>query len=206
MILYSNGNSQGASRRERERELRREAIIAAAQGVFAREGYFNATMAQIAAEAEFGMGTIYQFFPNKQGLFAEVIMVWIEAFKQGLREELATSTTWREKLSAFMDFNLSWVIKRPEIQRLVMEFVYAPIPDITPRIMARFSEAYIENIGLLQDILTQANTEGQGFDVELTAMMIMGTLNKIGNDWFLGRLTKHPTDYIPGIFAIICGG
>jgi TetR/AcrR family fatty acid metabolism transcriptional regulator len=205
MILSLNGNSNHVRRKEREREFRREAILEAALRVFAREGYFNATMAHIAAEAEFGMGTIYQVFPNKQGLFAEVILRGIEEFMKEQRELLATKNTWQEKLHSFIEYKLSWVEKHPEIQRLLMELFCTPIPEITPQIITRALETHIANIETLKKILSQANTDGQRFDMDLTAITIMGTLNAIGNDWFIGILPKAPTEYIPGIIESITG-
>ncbi len=57
------------SRKERERRLRREAILGAALKVFAEKGYRTATLEEIAERAEFGKGTLYNYFPEgKEGL------------------------------------------------------------------------------------------------------------------------------------------
>lgn len=57
------------SRRERERLMRRDAILEAALVVFAEKGYRNATLDEIAERAEFGKGTLYNYFPEgKEGL------------------------------------------------------------------------------------------------------------------------------------------
>jgi len=57
------------SRRERERERRRRAMLQAAQSVFAEKGYARATLDEIAARAEFGKGTLYNYFQDgKEGL------------------------------------------------------------------------------------------------------------------------------------------
>ena len=50
------------TRRERERKRRRQAILAAARSVFAERGYRNATLDEVAARAEFGKGTLYNYF------------------------------------------------------------------------------------------------------------------------------------------------
>ena len=68
------------TRKERESAFRRDAILDAARDVFEKEGFFNATMAQIAAKAEFGVGTLYQFFASKQMLYTEV-MYWFLKIK-----------------------------------------------------------------------------------------------------------------------------
>jgi AcrR family transcriptional regulator len=49
-------------RRERERLQRRQAILEAAQAVFAEKGYDAATLDEIADRAEFGKGTLYNYF------------------------------------------------------------------------------------------------------------------------------------------------
>ena len=206
MILYSNGHSQTSRRKARERELRREAIIEAAERVFARVGFYSATMAQIAAEAEFGMGTIYQHFPNKQGLFSEVILSSIEVFMKELREILRAHPAWQVKLKAFVEYKLTWLEKSPGYQRLIMEQLLAPIPDITPPLIERFRQAQVESIEILKEIFSLANSHGQSFDTELYPIVFNGTLNEIGNDWLMGILPKTPMEYISGILDTIAGG
>lgn len=61
------------SRRERERRRRRRAMLEAARAVFAERGYAQATLDEIAERAEFGKGTIYNYFERgKEGLLFAV--------------------------------------------------------------------------------------------------------------------------------------
>jgi len=57
------------SRKEREYRTRREEILKAAESAFAQKGFHNSTVAEIAKESEFAIGTIYQFFKNKEELY-----------------------------------------------------------------------------------------------------------------------------------------
>lgn len=50
------------SRREREQLMRRQAMLEAARAVFAEKGYRQATLEEIADRAEFGKGTLYNYF------------------------------------------------------------------------------------------------------------------------------------------------
>lgn len=50
------------SRREREQLIRRQAMLDAARAVFAEKGYRQATLEEIADRAEFGKGTLYNYF------------------------------------------------------------------------------------------------------------------------------------------------
>jgi AcrR family transcriptional regulator len=163
-------------------------------------------MAQIAAEAEFGMGTIYQHFPNKQGLFSEVILASVEVFMKELRDILRAQPTWQTKLKAFVEYKLNWLERSTGYQRLIMELLLAPIPDITSPLIERFRQAQEESIEMLKGIFALANMHGQAFDTELYPIVINGTINEIGNDWLMGILPRTPMEYISGILDTIAGG
>jgi AcrR family transcriptional regulator len=194
------------TRKERERQLRRDAILEAARRVFARDGYFNATMSQIAGVAEFGMGTIYQYFPNKQALFSEVIIQGVEAYNAGLKESLEGKAVWRERLETFIEFKLAWVEKQPDLQHLIMEIFYFPIPDIKSQIVMRLRDVYMEHTEILKEILNESIEINKDIDIELMSLVIMGTINSIANDWLMGILEKAPTEYIAGIMRVAAGG
>mgnify|MGYP006291479109 CR=1 FL=1 len=62
------------SRREREQHRRRREILAAAREVFAENGYVHATLDEIAERADFGKGTLYNYFPEgKEELLRAVL-------------------------------------------------------------------------------------------------------------------------------------
>ncbi len=62
------------SRRDRERLMRRHAMLDAARAVFAEKGYEQATLEEIAERAEFGKGTLYNYFEGgKQEILYAVV-------------------------------------------------------------------------------------------------------------------------------------
>ena len=65
----SDASNPSLSRRERERRMRRRAMLDAASAVFAEKGFEQAPLDEIAERAEFGKGTIYNYFEEgKEGL------------------------------------------------------------------------------------------------------------------------------------------
>lgn len=62
------------TRREREHLRREEEILKAAEKIFARDGYENASMNEIAKEAEFSKRTLYQYFENKSDLYLTIAL------------------------------------------------------------------------------------------------------------------------------------
>lgn len=85
-------------RRERERALHRQEILAAAERVFARSGYGAATMAGIAGEAEFAVGTLYRFFASKEELFEQLLLEQVRALDAEIAEAIAASPDVRTAL------------------------------------------------------------------------------------------------------------
>ncbi len=59
-------------RRLREKERRRQLILIAAKRVFSEKGFSKSTMENIASEAELSLGTLYQYFKNKEELYASL--------------------------------------------------------------------------------------------------------------------------------------
>jgi len=60
--------------REESRAAYREAILAAAERAFGRLGFHDAKMADIAAEAGVAAGTVYNYFKNKDEVFASILL------------------------------------------------------------------------------------------------------------------------------------
>jgi AcrR family transcriptional regulator len=206
MVHNMNGYSNQLSRKDREMALRREAILDAATQIFQSEGYTNATMALIASKAEFGVGTLYQFFPSKQNLFTEVIVRGAERFKQGLKDAVGEKTTWQDELRSFVEYYLMWIDKNPEFHRLIYEIFYSPIPEITSHIFEVFKNIHKEILQMLQGIFSHANNSDMEFDPDLMSLLILGMIHAICDNLFLGMLNKAPKDYIPSILGFIIGG
>ena len=73
-------------RKEREKELRREAILNAAQKVFFEKGLASSTVDEIAELAELSKGTIYLYYKSKEDMYLAVILrgeaIMYEMFKK----------------------------------------------------------------------------------------------------------------------------
>ena len=64
-----------AERKEREREMRRNDIIDAAEKLFFSRGYENVTMDDLAKELEMSRAALYLSFKNKGDIYAAIAIV-----------------------------------------------------------------------------------------------------------------------------------
>jgi len=69
------------SRRSREKQQRRELLLGAAASVFGRRPFDEATMQEVATEAQIGMQGLYEHFSSKQELYEQVMLVRGETFR-----------------------------------------------------------------------------------------------------------------------------
>jgi AcrR family transcriptional regulator len=98
-----NNETQTPCRKERERQFKRQEIVDAAREVFALRGFTAATLDEIADRAEFGKGTLYNYFQSKEELFETVIADAVDEFV-----DVATRTCTdpeRGLSDAYMDFS-----------------------------------------------------------------------------------------------------
>ncbi|MBU1052211.1 MAG: TetR/AcrR family transcriptional regulator [Proteobacteria bacterium] len=94
--------SNNLTRREREKLRQRRDIIKAALELFSEFGYHNVSMHKIAKKAEFAIGTMYKFFPNKEELYREMIMEFSEKANAVFIEALEISGNEIEKLRNYV--------------------------------------------------------------------------------------------------------
>ena len=191
------------SRREREQAARRQSILAAAGKIFKQQGFHNTTMAAIATEAEFGIGTIYQFFPNKQRLFEDVIKHNVDDFAEGLRQALAGVDGWRAKLMAFISYYMQRFEAEPEMRKIIMDVFIAPEADITSHLMEFFMGLYNESVAALSAICAEG-FDGQDEKLrEIAPLAILAIIHSVSDEPNKALLTHRPTAYIEPLYQMI---
>lgn len=89
---------QTLSRKEREREFRRQEILTAAVELFAEKGFQHTTLDDIAEAAEFGKGTIYNYFQNKEDIYLAILESIFTGFHEVVKSIAANTTTAKDFL------------------------------------------------------------------------------------------------------------
>ena len=93
-------------------------ILEAAITVFAEQGYFQSTIAQIAKEAGVADGTIYLYFKNKDDILVQFYQYKTRQIFERFRDAVSHPVTAEEKLRCLIrvhlqefqkDRNMAWV-------------------------------------------------------------------------------------------------
>jgi len=127
--------------RESRAAAKRQAAVASARRIFAKEGFAAASTAQIAAEAGVSTATLYRYFPTKQDLFAAAVGSAADELSDGL-EGLPGDP--RERLEALAR-RYALLLSRPGVRGMVRALVAEA--DRDPQITSRFDVAGKSNTG-----------------------------------------------------------
>lgn len=89
-----------AERKAREKIQRRNAIIDAAEKIFFKDGIENASMDQVAQQAELSKGTLYLYFKSKDELYRAIILRGFIILKRKLKEAALAEDTGFQNVKA----------------------------------------------------------------------------------------------------------
>ena len=81
---------------------KRERILRAATDVFARNGYFNAKVSEIAKAAGVADGTIYLYFDGKEDLLISVFREHTRSYLKSLERDLANVNRAQDRMRIAM--------------------------------------------------------------------------------------------------------
>ena len=106
------------TRKEREFLRHRQEILEAALELFSEKGFHNVTMNEIAKESEFAVGTIYNFFSNKEDLYKALILEKSEEFRPALIGALDSGKDEMESIKAYVETSIRLFMENLTFVRL----------------------------------------------------------------------------------------
>ena len=174
------------SRRQRERLIRQQAILEAAQKEFAEKGYAQAKLEDIAKRAEFGKGTLYNYFEGgkESMLFASFDQLFDDTealIYDSFSEEVMSTKTFRE---VFYDYTLScltFYLDRKELFLILVKEAHLMCFGEDQQHMQYFRDRRDRLIEALSKPIKQAMEAGdlRKMDPHPVAHMILGNIEGI---------------------------
>jgi TetR/AcrR family fatty acid metabolism transcriptional regulator len=132
---------EAVNRFDRRREKTRVDLLAAAERVIARKGYHQTRIADIATDADVGLGTFYLHFKTKNEIFIELIETGAAELREMINTAKAGVESAEDKLRITIGTILDAASEHPEQFRIV--FGHGPaFLDL----MVRVHEIFIEDL------------------------------------------------------------
>jgi AcrR family transcriptional regulator len=149
------------SRKLRDRERRRQQIIAASKRVFTSKGVSRTTIKDIADEAELSPGTLYIYFKNKDELYASLSIRMLKHLHLSLQRVKETKNLSDDQridsvkkalfelyeIDPLMLINLSHLQASETLDNISPE-LYEQILDLSRRSLQALSEIFAKGIEL----------------------------------------------------------
>ncbi|MBF4997321.1 TetR/AcrR family transcriptional regulator [Nocardia sp. BSTN01] len=118
------------SEANRLRERRHRAVLAAADEIFASNGFHGTCMDDVAAHAHVSKPLLYQHFPSKVELYLAVVQNHVDALVAAVRDALGVTTGSRQRVYAAVAAYFDFIDRNPHGYRLLFE----ADPSVDPRV------------------------------------------------------------------------
>lgn len=180
-------------------ERKRASILAAARIVFTREGYAGASMDAVAAEAGASKRTVYQYFADKQELFAATVLDTVDRGYEYFKPRILALAETENIEEAIRDHARSTITGLTNPELLKMRRLVIAEAERFPEIGREFYErSWVRTLQLFADTL-KTLTDRALLDVEdpeqaayiFTWLVISIPANRVA---FLGDSALEPPE------------
>ena len=188
---------------------KRRQILDAAVRVFARQGFHQCRVSDIADEAGVAYGLVYHYFDSKEEvldtLFLErwdVLLAMIAELDA--REELSP----REKLYRIASFIFDSYRHDPELMKVIIVEVTRAANSFGRTHLGEIRAAY----ELISEIVTKAQQEGSirpEIEARFAAMVFYGAIEQLLTGWIFGLLPEGEEHFERAkrlVVEAVCGG
>jgi TetR/AcrR family fatty acid metabolism transcriptional regulator len=184
---------------------KRAAILDAATVTFAKSGYFNAQVADIARTAGVAAGTVYLYFRSKDEILTSIFDRTVqEAIAEG-RQALAAVDDPLERLRR---------IARMHLARLGRDRNLAIVFQVELRQTTKFMEQFSRTglgtyLGIIQQTIETGQKKGairRTINARTAAKVFFGALDEMATNWILSRRRYALDAQADEIVDILVGG
>ena len=187
-------------RKEREKELRSESIIDAAERIFFNKGFEHATMNDVAEEAELSKGALYLYFHSKNELCMAILQRSLHILKE-IFEILQNDNNYSgiEKISKLAELFIAFAKEHPNHYNSLLS--YREHRENCPASGKIIKNTIKENRKInkiISDIIKMGQADGtikKDIDPEKLSLAIWGNFTGIMPSSILSE--KSITDFSP---------
>ena len=184
MTIHSAASDRGGDKRER--------ILAAAERVFARRGFFASRVSEIAKDAGVADGTIYLYFKSKDDLLISLFENRMKQVNAALRAAIANEKQVFGQLRAFIKTYLQLIHDEPAATEvLTIELRQSN------KFMKEYENAeFADFLRMLGGLISKGQDAGELDDevpAHIVARMIFGMLDELALAWVLAKQPINAT-------------
>lgn len=163
----------GKTKKEVLSEFRCSEILEAARRVFAKKGYSEATVDEIAEAAEVAKGTVYLYFRSKRAVYLAALREGIEGLYEETTKRVGVAKGIEEKLRVFLETRIRYFDAHRDFFR-IYHSEFGNIFAHPGSGSQDFKKLYGKHVAILEQALDEAiqQREVRAISSEATAMAI----------------------------------
>lgn len=108
----------------------REAILDAAERLFAERGFAGTSVRDIVRDSHSSPPSLYHFFGSKENLLVELVADRYASYCDALEAELESATSAFEVCKKLLDFTLTNMEQQPHTAKFLFSIMFGPQQDI----------------------------------------------------------------------------
>lgn len=177
--MSSTVPSRREARRLVQMDVSRSQLLDAAEEVFGRKGFHEATLKEVAELAEFSVGSVYSFFESKDELFRQVFVRRGEEFMPPMHAILDDEDGDPvAQLHALIDFEVEFFRTHRQFGRLYLRYANATILSAERQIDLAMRGRYEEAMRLQAALFARGQAAGvfREGDPEVLARLLSGLM------------------------------
>ncbi|MBP8532587.1 TetR/AcrR family transcriptional regulator [Streptomyces sp. MK37H] len=161
--------------RQARAELTRQRILTAAAHVFAEYGYAAGTTNRIAERARISIGSLYQYYPNKDAILAELLTRHLDAGGAAIRrrQDEEQPESFEEIIRGFVRAVIENHLDDPQLLRVMME--HGPR---SPELFEKVTRHERERVAYTQELL-ERHPDVRVEDTHVAARLVVSTVELI---------------------------
>ncbi len=165
-------------------------IIKAATRVFARRGFYQAKVSEIAREAGVADGTIYLYFENKDDILISLFEEQMKVVLENMRARIAADPDPVGKLEEFARTHLRLI----EQNKDMAEIIQVELRQSSKFMKSYKNEHFASYLNLIAEIVRQGQEDGvfrREIIPDLAKRVIFGALDELSRFWVLSSHRKY---------------
>ena len=180
-------------------------IIEAAVRVFARNGYYNSRVSDIAREAGVASGTIYLYFKTKDDILVTLFREKMAAWVASVRGEIADEPDPVAKIRRLVALHFSVLEKDPALAEVV-QVELRQGHKFFRGASAQEISAYFELIGSVLEEGQAAGVFRDDMPVKIATKVLFGAMDQMATSWVLGKRKYRLTEAADAVATVFLRG
>jgi TetR/AcrR family transcriptional regulator len=184
--MAARTRTKAPSRQQRALSWRRNQVLECAERVFSEKGFHQATMQEIAAEAEYATGTLYTLFENKDAIFAAVVRRRMSEIDAHVRAAVEAGASARERIERFVRAFFEFFEAKKHLVQIYVNVTGGLLWNVKAELGEEVGERHLGLLALLEGIFRGGRRRGEvrsDLEPRVMAVSLVGIMVAVVTDW-----------------------